>query len=100
MKTERKNQTVRLLKWIRKHSGMWYLICTPGEEHMNQERIRELVKQLYKEGFYELIFVLLMVHRNAPCMKNVSEYLLLNSLIDHWEEDKDGIARELEALLL
>lgn len=99
MKTERKKQTVRLLKWIRRHGGLWYLICTPDEEHMNHDRMRSLVKQLDKEGFYELIFVLLMVHRNAPCMANVPEYLLLDRLIAHWKEDKDSFVQELEGLL-
>lgn len=99
MKNKRTYQTIRFLKWIRKHSGLWYLICTPNEEHMNLDMMRQLVGRLYKEEFYEIIFVLLMVHRNDPVLSHLSEYLLLDSFIARWEQEKDDIIQEIQVHL-
>ena len=38
---------------------------------MNLDMMKKLVEQLAKEQFYEIIFVLLMVHRNAEFMDNI-----------------------------
>lgn len=88
-------QTIRFLKWTRRYSGWWYLICTPNDEHMNLQMMKMLIQRLYQEGFYEIIFVLLMVHRNHPVMSHVTEYLLLDGIIEHWTEDKDDIIKSL-----
>lgn len=99
MENKRTDHTLRFLKWIRKHSGLWYLICTPGDEHMNLDMMRQLVRQLYQEGFYEIIFVLLMVHRNSSELLHLTEYLLLNSFIARWGREKEDIIHEIQALL-
>ncbi len=99
MKSNRTAQTFRFLKWIRNHSGLWYLICTPNEEHMNMDMLKQLVGRLYQEGFYEMIFVLLMVHRDNPALSHVSEYLLLDSFIARWGQEKEEIIHEMQTLL-
>ena len=50
MKNRRTAQTIHFLKWIRKHSGLWYLLCTPGDEHMNLDMMRQLIERLYQEN--------------------------------------------------
>ena len=99
MKNRRTAQTLHFLKWIRRHSGLWYLLCTPGDEHMNLNMMRQLIGQLYQEGFYEMIFVLLMVHRDNPALSHVSEYLLLDSFIARWSQEKENIMQEIKILL-
>ena len=99
MKNKQTARTVRFLKWIREHSGLWYLICTPGDEHMDIDMLKRLVCQLYQEGFYEIIFVLLMVHRDNPALSHVSEYLLLDSFIARWGREKENIIQEMQTLL-
>lgn len=94
-KNSRTGQTTRFLKWIQKHGGWWYLICTPNEEHMDLQMVKTLVERLYNEGFYEIIFVLLMVHRDEPVMAHVTEYLLLDGMVERWEQDKEEIVRKL-----
>lgn len=81
----------RFLQWINRYSGWWYLICTPGDEHMTPQMMRMLIMRLKKESFYEIIFVLLMVHRDAPCMKNFWGTMLLEGTIAHWEQERDQI---------
>ena len=80
-------RAVKLFKWIREYPGWWYLICTPGEEHMNLNMMRQIISHLEQEGMYELIFVLITVHRQAPFMKNFYALMWLDALIDHWNED-------------
>ena len=73
-------RTTKFLKWIRKYNGLWYLICTPGEEHMNPQMI---------------IFVLLMVHRDAPFMEHIADRMLLDTLADNWENSREKFTRNL-----
>lgn len=100
--TKRDKHTIRFLKWIRKHPGLWYLICTPGSEHMNLDMMKKLVERLAKEQFYEIIFVLLMVHRNEGFMDNIFKTLLLEMILSGWKGEvkgKEQIISELKDLL-
>ena len=95
-------QTVKLLKWIRKYPGWWYLICTPDEEHINLDMMKMLVKRLAEKRFYDVIFVLLTVHRNAVFMDSVFKTMLLEMILTGWKgkvKDKDTIIRDIEELL-
>ncbi len=82
--TKRNRQTVRFLKWIDRYPGWWHLICTPDDEHMNAGMMKMLIERLQREKFYEIIFVLLMVHRNESFMKNIDEQILIKIVTDNW----------------
>lgn len=100
--TKRDRQTVRFLKWIRKYPGWWYLICTPGEAHMNIGMMKMLIERLAGEQFYEIIFVLLTVHRDASFMDGVFKSLLLEMILSGWEGEvtgKDRFIRDITDLL-
>ena len=88
-------RTTKFLKWIRKYNGLWYLICTPGEEHMNPQMMKKLIEQLSQESLYEIIFVLLMVHRDAPFMEHIADRMLLDTLADNWENSREKFTRNL-----
>lgn len=62
---------------------------------MTLQMMRMLIERLYKKGFYEIIFVLLMVHRKNAVMSHVVEYLLLDGMVEHWNEDKDNIIKKM-----
>ena len=96
---KRTKQTAHFLKWIQKYGGLWYLICTPNDEHMNPSMMRKLITKLAEASLYELIFVLLMVHRNADFMQNFLGFTLLDSLAAQWNEDKDKLIENLLANL-
>lgn len=101
-KEKRNRQTIRFLKWIRKYPGWWFLICTPDEGHMNPSMMKMLIKRLAKKQLYEIIFVLLMVHRNADFMDSVLKTLLLELVIAEWEgkgTEKKQILHALTGLL-
>lgn len=42
-----------------------------------------------------MMFVLLSVHRENPCFAHLSEYLLLDSFIARWDDERDDIIREM-----
>lgn len=48
--TRRDKQTVRFLKWTRRYSGWWFLICTPGDEHMNLDMMKNAYLTAYKRA--------------------------------------------------
>lgn len=82
---QRREDTTRFLTWIREYTGWWYLICTPGAEEMNLDMMNMLIQRLYKEQFYEMIFVLLMVHRNEKIMENFFKFMCLDFLLAAWK---------------
>lgn len=66
---------------------------------MDLDMAKRLLTELYQQGFYEMIFVLLSVHRENPCFAHLSEYLLLDSFIARWNDESDDIIREMTAHL-
>lgn len=100
--TKRDKNTIRFLEWIKKYPGWWFLICTPDDEHMNFSMMQMLIKRLAKEEFYEIIFVLLMVHRNATFMDTVFKTMLLEMVLAGWKgevKEKEQFIQDLTDLL-
>lgn len=55
-----------------------------------------LIKRLAKEGFYEIIFVLLMVHREDELLQSANKEMLLELMIDEWKMDRqDELVQKL-----
>ena len=100
--TKRDKQTIRFLEWIRRYSGWWYLICTPDEEHMTLDMMKMLINRLAKEQYYEIIFVLLTVHRNADFMDSIFKTMLLEMILAGWKgevKNKEKFIRGITDLL-
>ena len=68
-----------------KHGGRWYLICTPGDEHMTMSMMTRLITMLAEKSYYEIILVLLMVHREVPFVQSLYKSMLLDYVISEWE---------------
>ena len=97
--TKRDKQTIRFLKWINKYPVWWQLICTPNEEHMNMQLMRTMIKQLAKEQLYEIIFVLLMVHRNEMYVKDALNSMLLDMMTENWGGKKKDRKQMIKDIL-
>ena len=99
--TKRDQQVIHFLKWVRRYPGFWKAICTPeNEEHpMDLKKMQMLVGKLRQEGLYEMIYVLLTVHRKEPYLDEIARAMLLDTLIQCWPESKEHILAELTALL-
>lgn len=92
----RTKQTVKFLKWIENNPGWWHLICNPNDERISRGLMKVIVEELSKEGFYELIFVLLMVHRKQKFMDGITKLLLLDSITKQWKNgDKEFFIKNL-----
>ena len=84
-KEDKNNKHItKFLKWIDRYPGWWHLICTPNDEHINPKIIQTIIKQLAKNSFYEIIFVLLMIHRDADFMKDLWQSITVQMLIGEW----------------
>lgn len=90
-------RTLNFLKWVYDYPVWWRAICTPGDKKMDSQTMKQLIEELERESFYEIIFVLLMVHRNEEYVEGLAESMLMQLLISKWEAgDKEDI---IEALM-
>lgn len=96
--SRRDQQTIRFLRWIERYPGWWQLICMPKDEHINLPTMKTLIKRLAEESFYEIIFVLLMVHREEPFMESFYQSMLVNMVAYEWKTGRkdEFIARLLD----
>ena len=95
-KRERLLQTLRFLKWIKRYGGWWKLICEPNNEHISPSRMKSLLEELAKEEFYEIMVVLLYVHKDADFMRSTFEGLLKDMLIAEWRSGrKDELIKKI-----
>ena len=97
--TKRDKQTIRFLKWINKYPGWWQLICTPDDEHMNIKMMDMLIRHLAQEQLYEIIFVLLMVHRNEMYVKDALNSMLLDMMTENWGGKKKDRKQMIKDIL-
>lgn len=89
-------RVVSFLKWIERYPGWWHLICTPNDENLDLQVMQTIIKKLAEESFYEMIFVLLMVHRNEKFMYHLYQHLLAKVTINKWQTgQKDEIIKDL-----
>lgn len=77
-------RTRKMLVMMRENPTWWARVCTPGT--LNAAQMKNAVDLLAKQRFYELIFVLLTVHRGAAFMKNFALGLWLDEMLAHWDE--------------
>lgn len=97
--SKRMREARRFLKWSRKYSGWWKLICTPEDEHMSREMMKRLIQKLADKQFYEMIFVLCTVHRNAEFMQPFTKFFMQDLLLTSWETNPEEVIRRMTACL-
>lgn len=98
-RSKRDRQVIRFLEWVKRHPGWWELICTPNHEHMKLTMMKMLVERLAKEQFYELIFVMLMVHRKAGFVDSVMKDMLLEMILAGWKGKVKGKEESIADLI-
>ena len=92
-----KKHSIKLLEWIRKYGGYWWLVCTPGDNRMNMDIARKIITSLAKNGLYEMIFVFLTVHREEEFIKNLLSYLNLDLMLEEIKhKNLDQIVRMID----
>lgn len=69
---------------------------------MNISMMKTLIERLAEEQFYEIIFVLLTVHRNETFMESTYKYMLLEMILTGWRgkvENKEKFIQDITDLL-
>ena len=101
-RTQRDWDTIRLLEWIQEYSGLWRLICTPNAPEMTYNMMKRVIQQLADEQFYEIIFVLLTVHRSQHSMTIALKELFVKMISAGWKGEtynKERFFRDIADLL-
>lgn len=76
-----KNKNARLLRlidWIEQYPGFWQMACDPNHEHMSITKMRTIVGLLAQAELYEVIVVVLAVHKNQGYIESLRKEMLLN----------------------
>ncbi len=92
VQNEQNERIIRLFKWILYEPGLWYIICTPDDKRITPSGMQALLRKLEGEGFYEIIFMLIMLHREKDFMKSMFFYILTELASDKW---KSGHGNEI-----
>ena len=96
--SKRDKHMIRFIEWIIRYPGWLQLICTPNDEKMTVDMMSTLVQSLVEEEFYEIIFVLFMVHRNSKVMvvNEIFSDFIFKTLLTEWKgevRDKDQLLK-------
>ena len=83
----RKDETRRLICWIRKNKNSWLDILNAITEQniLITEEFRDVVKSLRDNGFYQ--FLVLLLYTNNDKIQNAIEEILLLSVDTYWDEN-------------
>lgn len=93
-----KKRIKKLLKWINEYGGWWYLICTPDSRFMKPETLQMIIRRLEQESLYELIFVIIMVHRKNEFINQEFKKMLGKRLYKEIKGKKKQIKRFIKGL--
>lgn len=100
--SQRDRDAIRLLEWIEDCQGLWRPICTPNDPDMTCNMMKQFIQQLAAEQFYEIIFVLLTVHRNQPSMALALKGLFVRMISAGWKGEvysKERFLHDIDDLL-
>ena len=70
-------------------SQIQWMVVLDLQPRRNPSMMKLLIQQLAKESFFEIIFVLLIVHRNEAFVKTTFSLLLLDSISDDWKNGNE-----------
>lgn len=84
------NETTRLIKWSHEYSGLWEIIIDKNSRYMTPEMMRRLILFLAKNELYEVIYVMLSVHKDKEYVKTAYELMFKDSIISELKKGKEG----------
>lgn len=90
-----KDHARAVLTWAKKNKESWEIICTPSDERLTPERMKRIIEQLWGNSLYDIIFIMLTVHRNAPFVSELLSNLINYMSVALWDGDSDGIIKRI-----
>lgn len=83
--------TREVLKWSKANRKYWRIICTPNDEQMTPDMMKQIIANLNENSLHELIFVMLTVHRNTPfvndALLDMTNYLAYR----RWNKENESL---------
>lgn len=95
MELSRKDNTINFLKWTKKRNDLWRILYTPDCKEMTPEKMRMIIEELLNEELYELIFVMLTIHRNTPFVSDVLSMMFNDLTSSRWKNEKVYIIKRI-----
>ena len=80
-----------MLKWARKHREYWRMICTADDDRMTRDTMKKIIETLCKASTYELIFVMLTVHRSRPFVSDLLSDMTNYLVATRWKNESEGL---------
>ncbi len=83
--------TRAVLKWTKAYREYWRMICTPKDERMTPDTMKRIIANLREHSLYELIFVMLTVHRDTPFVNDLLTDISNYTIYRRWNKENEGM---------
>lgn len=83
-RNNQKEDTVRLIRWLAEHPSIQRRLCDEGAESTPEECI-EIIEQLEKNSFYDMIYILLMKNSHDIVIGEAIEKVIAEKMANEWE---------------
>ena len=94
-----KERSREVLNWSRANRNYWRIICTPNDEQMTPDMIKKIIINLQENSLYELIFVMLTVHRKTAFVNDILSDITNYMMYRRWNKENDGIINRITKFL-
>lgn len=86
---------VRFINLMREHGEIEYFLCRE-EDSIKKSRFIELAKLMAKNGFHEIVYLMLLKYDGEIDVSNVKEDIFLENMADRIKRDgADGFCRDV-----
>lgn len=96
---EEKKRARDVLNWSRANRTYWRIMCTPNDEQMTPDMMKKIIINLQENSLYELIFVMLTVHRKTPFVNDILADITNYMMYRRWNKENDGIINRITKFL-
>ena len=79
------NRTTEMIRWLANNPKIQRRICCEGYD-IEPDECLEIIEMLEQEGFYELVYILLMKNVNHVVIANAVEKLQYKAWSNEWEK--------------
>ena len=79
-----KEDTIRLIRWLSEHPRIQRRLCDEGTESTPEECL-EIIEQLEKNSFYDMIYILLMKNSHDMVIGEVLSKIIVEKMANEWE---------------
>ncbi len=90
-----KEYTAEVLKWINNYREYWRRICTPNDDLMTEDIMKRLIKILWDQSLYDIILVMITVHRNTPFVSDLLIDMSNYMISTRWKNESEALLNRM-----